>query len=148
MGMLTGNTAQVMPYRDEHLAIDFDQQSAALDNERMTLTRKEYDLLALLVQHAGDIGTRLVDGAVDDVARFVDAVVGLGLPDDIALDIDLDQARRGDLLVEHAIEVDQQMVRGPGNPRGDVIINEVRHSVFVDEAIARGEIDTRLPFLR
>ncbi|HUI55612.1 MAG TPA: winged helix-turn-helix domain-containing protein [Bryobacteraceae bacterium] len=42
-------------YRDEHLSIDFDQQSATLDAERMALTRKEYDLLALLVQHAGEI---------------------------------------------------------------------------------------------
>ena len=54
MGMLPGND-HMMPYRDEHLAIDFDQQSASLDSERMTLTRKEYDLLALLVQHAGEI---------------------------------------------------------------------------------------------
>jgi DNA-binding response OmpR family regulator len=54
MGMLAGNE-HTMPYRDEHLAIDFDQQSALLDSERMTLTRKEYDLLALLVQHAGEI---------------------------------------------------------------------------------------------
>jgi two-component system phosphate regulon response regulator PhoB len=52
--MLAGNE-HTMPYRDEHLAIDFDQQSALLDSERMTLTRKEYDLLALLVQHAGEI---------------------------------------------------------------------------------------------
>jgi len=43
------------PYRDEHLAVDFAEQSAVLDGERMTLTRKEYDLLALLVQHAGEI---------------------------------------------------------------------------------------------
>src|SRR5678816_591483 len=43
------------PYRDEHLAIEFDQQRVALDGHRMTLTRKEYDLLALLVQHAGEI---------------------------------------------------------------------------------------------
>ncbi len=42
-------------YRDEHLSIDFDQQLAILDSERITLTRKEYDLLALLVQHAGEI---------------------------------------------------------------------------------------------
>src|SRR5215475_4592400 len=56
MGTLQATeTAQVMPYRDEHLAMDFSQQSAALDSERMTLTRKEYDLLALLVQHAGEI---------------------------------------------------------------------------------------------
>jgi DNA-binding response OmpR family regulator len=45
----------ISPYRDEHLAIDFDQQNAILDGERMALTRKEYDLLALLVQHAGEI---------------------------------------------------------------------------------------------
>jgi len=43
------------PYSDEHLTMDFDQQIASLDSERMTLTRKEYDLLALLVQHAGEI---------------------------------------------------------------------------------------------
>ena len=45
----------IPPYRDEHLSIDYDQQIATLDSQRMTLTRKEYDLLALLVQHAGEI---------------------------------------------------------------------------------------------
>jgi two-component system phosphate regulon response regulator PhoB len=44
-----------MPYRDEHLAMDFNQQAIQLDGERVTLTRKEYELLALLVQHAGEI---------------------------------------------------------------------------------------------
>jgi two-component system phosphate regulon response regulator PhoB len=43
------------PYRDEHLAVDFDRQAAILDDERMLLTRKEYDLLSLLVRHAGEI---------------------------------------------------------------------------------------------
>jgi two-component system alkaline phosphatase synthesis response regulator PhoP len=42
-------------YRDEHLVLDFEHQSATLDNERMSLTRKEYDLLSLLVRHAGEI---------------------------------------------------------------------------------------------
>ena len=46
---------QVAPYRDEHLSLDFEQQVAILDSQRMVLTRKEYDLLALLVQHAGEI---------------------------------------------------------------------------------------------
>jgi len=57
MGSLqaTENNPHVMPYRDEHLLMDFAQQSAALDAERMVLTRKEYDLLSLLVQHAGEI---------------------------------------------------------------------------------------------
>jgi two-component system phosphate regulon response regulator PhoB len=47
--------ANIPPYRDEHLVIDYNHQSAILDNERMPLTRKEYDLLSLLVQHAGEI---------------------------------------------------------------------------------------------
>ena len=46
---------RIPPYRDEHLVIDYDHQSATLDNERMQLTRKEYDLLSLLVRHAGEI---------------------------------------------------------------------------------------------
>jgi two-component system, OmpR family, alkaline phosphatase synthesis response regulator PhoP len=46
------NTAS---YRDEHLVIDYEHQLATLDNERMPLTRKEYDLLSLLVRHAGEI---------------------------------------------------------------------------------------------
>jgi DNA-binding response OmpR family regulator len=51
----TGNGFQTMPYRDEHLTMDFTQQAVLLDSERMILTRKEYELLALLVQHAGEI---------------------------------------------------------------------------------------------
>src|SRR5438270_13931995 len=56
MGTLSINiNNSATPYRDEHLALDFAQQTAALDTQRMVLTRKEYDLLALLVQHAGEI---------------------------------------------------------------------------------------------
>jgi len=55
MGSAPMITVRIAPYRDEHLLLDFDQQLAALDSERMTLTRKEYDLLSLLVQHAGEI---------------------------------------------------------------------------------------------
>src|SRR5579883_3671223 len=35
--------------------MDFSQQTATVDTQRLVLTRKEYDLLALLVQHAGEI---------------------------------------------------------------------------------------------
>jgi len=47
--------SQIPPYHDEHLALNFDLQTAVLDGGRLALTRKEYDLLALLVQHAGEI---------------------------------------------------------------------------------------------
>jgi DNA-binding response OmpR family regulator len=55
MGTLPIAINAVPPYRDEHLTLDFEKQVAVLDTQRMVLTRKEYDLLALLVQHAGEI---------------------------------------------------------------------------------------------
>jgi DNA-binding response OmpR family regulator len=55
MGTLPIAINSVPSYRDEHLSLDFDKQVAILDAQRMVLTRKEYDLLALLVQHAGEI---------------------------------------------------------------------------------------------
>ena len=55
MGPIPANLKHPAPYRDAHLSVDFEHQAAALDTERMSLTRKEYDLLALLVQHAGEI---------------------------------------------------------------------------------------------
>src|SRR2546429_813403 len=39
------------------------------------------------------------------------------------------------------------MIRSARNARRDMIVNEVGHTVCVDETIASGEIDTRLPFL-
>jgi two-component system phosphate regulon response regulator PhoB len=49
------NISRIPAYRDEHLSLEFDHQLAQLDSDRMVLTRKEYELLALLVQHAGEI---------------------------------------------------------------------------------------------
>jgi DNA-binding response OmpR family regulator len=46
---------QQTPYRDAHLTLDFERQAATLDSHPLTLTRKEYDLLALLVSYAGVI---------------------------------------------------------------------------------------------
>ncbi len=42
-------------YQDEHLAVDFARSAVQLDSRHMTLTRKEYELLSLLVAHAGEI---------------------------------------------------------------------------------------------
>src|SRR3954464_1687544 len=55
MGTLPIAINAVSPYRDEHLSLDFEKQVAILDSQRMVLTRKEYELLSLLVQHAGEI---------------------------------------------------------------------------------------------
>lgn len=45
-------------YHDAHLEVDFVRKTAVLDSERIILTRKEYDLLAILVGNAGEIVRR------------------------------------------------------------------------------------------
>jgi two-component system, OmpR family, alkaline phosphatase synthesis response regulator PhoP len=42
-------------YQDPHLEVDFARAVASLDSRRLVLTRKEYELLSLLVQNAGEI---------------------------------------------------------------------------------------------
>jgi DNA-binding response OmpR family regulator len=39
------------PYHDEHLYVDLRHELVRLDRQILTLTRKEYCLLALMVQH-------------------------------------------------------------------------------------------------
>src|SRR3974390_3179749 len=86
------------------------------------------------------------DSGVDYVTGLVDVVVGISLPDDVAVDVDLHQARGCDLLIEQAIEIDQEVVLGAGNARRDVVIDKVGHPVFVYQAVAGSEFEPRLPF--
>lgn len=45
-------------YQDRHLTIHFQRQMVMLDGAAVTLTRKEYDLLVMLSQNAGEIVPR------------------------------------------------------------------------------------------
>ena len=47
-------------YQDAHLEVDFARKSVTLDSRRLVLTRKEYELLSLLVETAGEIIPREV----------------------------------------------------------------------------------------
>ena len=42
------------PYHDDHLYVDLRHELVILDDQKLTLTRKEYCLLVLLVLHAGE----------------------------------------------------------------------------------------------
>jgi DNA-binding response OmpR family regulator len=46
------------PYRDDHLYVDLRQKAVILDGEAVRLTPMQYQILALLVEHAGVIVTR------------------------------------------------------------------------------------------
>ena len=52
------NLNRVPAYRDEHLSLEFDQQSASLDSDRMVLTRKEYELLLKLMSDPARVFTK------------------------------------------------------------------------------------------
>ncbi|HTQ58510.1 MAG TPA: winged helix-turn-helix domain-containing protein [Bryobacteraceae bacterium] len=58
MGPLQMTAAPEQGYHDQHLEMDFEHKTARLDSRPMALTRKEFDLLALLIQNAGDVVTR------------------------------------------------------------------------------------------
>ena len=45
-------------YRDEHLFVDLRRQVVTLDSDTLRLTRMQYRLLALLVEHTGVVVTR------------------------------------------------------------------------------------------
>jgi Transcriptional regulatory protein, C terminal len=45
-------------YRDEHLFVDLRDRVVIVDSETVTLTRMQYRLLALLVEHAGEVVPR------------------------------------------------------------------------------------------
>jgi DNA-binding response OmpR family regulator len=45
-------------YQDQHLDMDFEHKIALVDTKPLGLTRKEYDLLELLIQNAGEVVDR------------------------------------------------------------------------------------------
>ena len=45
-------------YRDSHLVVDFERETAQLDGSIMKLTSKAFSLLALLIRHAGQLVPR------------------------------------------------------------------------------------------
>ena len=47
-------------YQDAHLKINLADRLAVVDSRRLTLTRKEYELLAVLVENAGQLVPREV----------------------------------------------------------------------------------------
>ena len=55
MAFVQSAGGQIERYVDQHIELDFTRGMVTLDSRRMTLTRKEYELIALLVSNAGEI---------------------------------------------------------------------------------------------
>jgi two-component system, OmpR family, alkaline phosphatase synthesis response regulator PhoP len=58
MEMARQSRPQGSAYCDAHLVIDFQRRTVTIDSGAVDFTAKEYELLALLVQHAGEIVPR------------------------------------------------------------------------------------------
>src|SRR5215470_7801694 len=82
--------------------------------------------------------------AVQGEARTVDA----GLLVEVLVHADLDQVRRRDLGVEQLVPLYQEHPVFARHAHRRMIVDDVAPAVVRDQAIDRGEIDPRLPFLR
>ena len=58
MNVIQITPGQMSKYEDAHLDVDFEPRSVRLDSRPIRLGRKEYDLLAFLVRHAGEVVDR------------------------------------------------------------------------------------------
>ena len=55
MGPLQITATHEHRYHDQHLDLDFEHKTALQDTKPLRLTRKEYAILALLIQNAGEV---------------------------------------------------------------------------------------------
>src|ERR1019366_10496439 len=88
---------------------------------------------------AGGVLPGRVDRAVDDEAGRV-RLVSAAVADDVPVQVDLDEAGRGDLVEPQAEGVDQEVVLRPGNPRGDVGVHEVVPAEQRAQLVGGGEV--------
>jgi hypothetical protein len=95
------------------------------------------------MKHAAGILAHLVDRRMDGEAGRIDAVFALAKL--VAVQIDLHQARRRDLLEHESVRVDQEVMVGTRHARRDVGVDQVVPAIQSDEAIAGGEVDALVP---
>jgi hypothetical protein len=75
----------------------------------------------------------------------VDAVAVIRLQHRAAVDVDRDQARCRDLVVEHPVRIDQVVLGRRRNARADVVVGEIGHAVERDQPVARRKVDPARP---
>ena len=98
------------------------------------------------MHHKASVVAGRVDRRLDGEARRIDEI-GRVLQD-IAVQIDLHQRRRRDLLEQKSIGVDQEVMLRAGNSGRDVGVDQIIPAVEGHQPVERGEIDPRLPFFR
>src|SRR5260370_37250752 len=94
----------------------------------------------------GEMMTGDMNGGMNHETRLVDPLGFLGVVHDIAIVVDLDVVRGAHLVNPNTIVVDEEMVFGPGHPRADMGIYQIRHAEVGDQPIEPGQIAPDFPF--
>ncbi len=103
--------------------------------------RQRHPRLGMQVDDAAHLRPRGMDRAVDGEPRRVDGIRRVA--DDLAVEIDLDEVGRGDLLEGEPERVDEKMMLRPGHAGGDVVVDELVPALAPGEAVARRKLDPR-----
>ena len=88
----------------------------------------------------------MVNGRVDDKSSTVDVFALVVLADDIAIVVDFDQVRSLHVVEQHAIAVNQKVIRLIRHAHTDVGINQIRHAKMRNQAVQSREFAAGLPF--
>jgi hypothetical protein len=96
------------------------------------------------MHHTADIWSRLMDGAVNDEPCRVNKV--FRVMNGCSSVIYLDKTGGRNLVKEHAVRVDQKVLRRIRNPSGYVRKDEVIPSKVSDQTVCRSKFDTHIPF--
>jgi len=100
----------------------------------------------MAVHDAGHLRPAVVNRTMNRKSGRIDAVFARA--QEVAVEVDLDQAGGGDLLEQQAEGIDQEMVLWPRHPRRKVGRQKIGPAVVRDQTKRSREIDPDLPFLR
>jgi hypothetical protein len=95
------------------------------------------------VHHTVQIGTSVVDRAVDDEASAADPVFAGDQV--VPVPVDLQQIRRADLVVAHAVGIDQQIALGTGQAHRDEVVDQKIPMEVMHQPECSGELNPEVP---
>jgi hypothetical protein len=145
-GLRHGSAVQYQVYTPTSIQPRDDAQRTLVQRQQPLLLRRDRDaVVGVEMDDVVGVLARGVNRRVDDEAGIVDAV-GAGL-DQVAIQIDLDQAGGGDLAEPQPIRIDQEVVLRTRHARRDVGEDQVVPALQRRQTIERGQIDANAPLV-
>ncbi len=96
------------------------------------------------VHHAMRVGQRRMDRRVECEAGRIDRPVGM--PDHVAVDVDLHEIRRADLTVMEPERIDQEVAVLARHAQRDMVVDQLGPAEMIEDPVSGRELHARLPF--